>query len=312
VGKEVPLISKRGRLVLALSANQTLSSGTHIIAKGAMLTMNPLAVALLRFLAASAAFLLLFGIRRKGRGVARRDWPAFLLLGFLAVPLNQGFFLFGLAHSTPSHASLLYALTPLVVLLMARRILHEEGFVAKLAGIAIAFLGVAVILLERGLRHEMAVLRGDLMILVAVFAWSGYTVLSKRLLARYGAIRVTGWSIIAGTLLTLPALAIPEAVPPLGTIRSSVWAAIAYLAIVTSVVAYALWSYALRHMDASKVAVTTNTQPVLTAILSWLLFRERFTPAFLIGALLILAGVTWVQTRRTALPSRDALSLESV
>ena len=273
--------------------------------------MNPLAVALLRFVAASAAFLILFRVRREGRGIARRDWPAFLLLGFLAVPMNQGFFLFGLAHSTPSHAALLYALTPLVVLLFARRILHEEGFVGKLIGIVVAFAGVAVILLERGLRQEMAVLKGDLLILVAVFAWGAYTVLSKRLLVRYGPMAVTGWSIIAGTMLTIPAFAIPGAVPPLGSVSLSIWAAIAYLAIATSVIAYPLWSYALRHMDASKVAVTANTQPILTALLSWLLFRERFTPGFLVGALLILAGVTWVETRRTGAPAGAAIPVET-
>ena len=56
--------------------------------------------------------------------------------------------------------------------------------------------------------------------------------------------------------------------------------------------------YALRHLEASKVAITTNFQPILTGVLSWVFFRERFTPGFIIGAVLVLAGVTWVETRR--------------
>lgn len=252
------------------------------------------------------------GFRRGGPvRVERRDWPAFLLLGFLVVPVNQGCFLFGLARSTPSHAALLYALTPLVVLLFARKLLLEEGLVAKLAGILAAFAGVAVILLERGLRHEMALLSGDLLLLVAVVAWAAYTVLSKRLLARYDPMTVTGWSIISGTLLCLPALFLPGAIPPLASIPAGVWGAIAYLAVGTSVVAYPLWSYALRHMDASKVAITANIQPILTAALSWLLFRERFTPGFFVGAALILAGVTWVETRRTGLARADVVPVEA-
>jgi drug/metabolite transporter (DMT)-like permease len=284
-------------LALALAGTQLLSSGTHLIAKGAMLLLNPLSVALLRFLAASAVLFAFLRLRPTPERVARRDWPAFLLLGFLVVPMNQGFFLFGLARSTPSHASLLYALTPLVVLLFARRLLREERFVEKLAGTLVAFGGVSVILLERGLRREMGLLIGDLLILVAVFAWAGYTVLSKRLLTRYDPMTVTGWSIISGTLLTLPALLVPGAIPPLSSISAPTWGAIAYLSVATSVIAYPLWSYALRHMDASKVAITTNTQPILTAALSWILFREKFTPGFLLGAVLILAGVTWVETR---------------
>lgn len=244
-------------------------------------------------------------------GVERRDWPAFLLLGFLVVPVNQGFFLFGLSRSTASHASLLYALTPLVVLLFARRLLREEGLAAKLIGILAAFAGVAVILLERGLRHEMGLLSGDLLILVAVVAWAAYTVLSKRLLVRYDPMTVTGWSIICGTILCLPALLIPGAIPPLRSITAPAWGAIAYLAVGTSVIAYPLWSYALRHMDASKVAITTNTQPILTAAFSWLLFGERFTPGFFVGAGLILAGVTWVEMRRPSVARATIVPVEA-
>jgi drug/metabolite transporter (DMT)-like permease len=268
-------------------------------------------VALLRFVSAS---LVLFGYLRFRTGLARverRDWPAFLLLGLLVVPVNQGCFLFGLARSTASHASLLYALTPLVVLLFARRLLREEGLAAKLAGILAAFAGVAVILLERGLRHEMGLLKGDLLILVAVFSWAAYTVLSKRLLVRYDPMTVTGWSIISGTLLCLPALFVPGAIPRLETIPIGAWGAIAYLSVGTSVIAYPLWSYALRYMDASKVAVTTNTQPILTAALSWLLFREQFTPGFFIGAALILAGVTWVETRRPSVARATVVPVEA-
>jgi drug/metabolite transporter (DMT)-like permease len=111
---------------------------------------------------------------RRGRTrIERRDIPRLLLLGLLAVPLNQGFYLFGLTRSTPSHGALLYALTPLVVLLLAGRILHERGLWAKLAGVLMAFAGVVVILLSAGSREARA-LTGDVMLLVAVFAWALY------------------------------------------------------------------------------------------------------------------------------------------
>lgn len=282
----------------ALVVNQLISSGTHLIAKGAMLAASPLTIALLRFLGASGTLLLYQRIRASPQRIERRDWPMLVLLGFLVVPVNQGCFLFGLSRSTASHAALLYALTPLVVLLFARGLLREGYLIAKMIGILVAFVGVALILLERGLRHEMAVLGGDLLILVAVFAWALYTVLSKALLRRYDAMTVTTWAIVSGTVLSLPALLIPGAIPRLSTVPAAVWGAILYLSIGTSVIAYPLWSYALRHMDASKVAITTNTQPILTAVLSWIFFHERFTPGFLLGAALIMAGVTWVETRR--------------
>lgn len=282
---------------MALAANQILSSATHLFAKSAVVALGALPVALIRFLLASAA---LWGWQR-ARGVGgidRKDWPRVLFLGFLVVPVNQGFFLFGMVHSTPSHASLLYALTPLVVFLLARAMIGERTPWSALVGIAIAFGGVVLILTEHGLKREMDVMGGDLLILVAVFAWALYTVLSKPLLARYDAMAVTSGVIVSGTIMTLPAFFIPGAVPPLSSIPLPIWGAILYLAIVTSAIAYPLYMYALRHLDTAKVAVAQNTQPIITSFLSWLVFREKFTGVFFLGAALILAGVTWVETRR--------------
>jgi drug/metabolite transporter (DMT)-like permease len=260
--------------------------------------LGALPVALVRFVIASAT---LAGWQRLrgGGGIERRDWPRVALLGFLVVPMNQGFFLFGMVHSTPSHAALLYSLTPLVVFLLARWMIRERTPWSALAGIVVAFLGVVLILTERGLKREMAVLGGDLLILVGVLAWALYTVLSKPLLARYDPLTVTTGAIVSGTLMALPAALVPGALAPLGHASAPIWGAVLYLAIGTSVIAYPLYMYALRHLDAAKVAVAQNTQPILTAILSWLVFRERFTGPFVAGAALILAGVTWVETRRT-------------
>lgn len=269
-----------------------------MVAKGALAAIGPLPVALLRFSGASVALLLHRRFLAGSCGIARGDVARLCLLGFLSVPMNQGFFLFGLSRSTPSHASLLYALTPLVVLLLAGRMLGEKNIWPKLAGIAVAFAGVVIILLERGLKHEVSVLAGDALILVAVFAWSLYSVLSKPLLQRYDAMTVTTWSIVSGTILCLPAFLIPGAIPNLFSIGPGIWAAILYLAVGTSAIAYPLWLYALRNLEASKVAITTNVQPILTAILSWIFFHERFTPGFVVGAVLILGGVTWVETRK--------------
>lgn len=294
-----PSIRSSRRVAAALASNQVLASATHLLAKGAVSALGPLPVALLRFMIASTALGAWHALRR-AKSIERRDWGRIALLGFLAVPMNQGFFLFGMSRSTPSHASLLYALQPLVMFPLARAVIREKTPWSSLAGILVAFAGVLCVLAERGLRHEMEVLTGDLLILVGVVAWSLYTVLSKPLLARYDAMTVTTAAIVTGTVMALPALAIPGALPTFRAVTPATWGAILYLAIGTSAIAYPLYMYALRHLDTAKVAIAQNTQPILTAILSWLAFGERFTPLFFVGAALVLAGVTWVETRRSA------------
>jgi len=291
-------IDTRKRVVLALIVNQLLSTGTHLVGKATLNAIGPLPTALLRFSVASVTLLALHFLRPHRERIAREDIPKILWVGFLAVPVNQGFFLFGLSQSTASHAALLYALTPLVVLLLARRFLHEGHAGEKLIGVAAAFAGATLIFLDRGLARELSVMRGDLLISVAVIAWAIYSVASKELLERYDPMTLTTWALVSGTVMSLPAALIPGAIPPLHALTPAVWAGILYLGVGTSVVAYALWFYALRALEASKVAITTNAQPVLTSALSWFLFRDRFGPAFFAGAALILGGVIWVETRK--------------
>ncbi|MGZ6029495.1 MAG: EamA family transporter, partial [Myxococcaceae bacterium] len=66
---------------------------------------------------------------------------------------------------------------------------------------------------------------------------------------------------------------------------------ILYLALLTSVVSYLLWYWALGRTDASKVAVFSNLQPVATAVAAWLVLGERIGWEVGVGGVLVLAGV---------------------
>ncbi len=273
--------------------HSAISAGTYLAAKRALAELSPFELGLVRFALAAACFTALL-LRRPPR-VSRRDLAALAGLGFVAVPLNQGFFLAGLALSTPGHAALLYALTPVFVFVLARLRLGERAGPVKLGGIALAFAGVVVVLFSRGLVRlsaaERAALAGDLLLLGAVVAWAVYVVLGKPYAERYGAVPATGLSLVAGTLLYLPfGVAVAdwrhfEALSAVG------WATVAYLVALTSVVAYLVYYAALARAEASRVAIWSNLQPVLTAVLAWALYGERLTAAFLAGGAMVLAGV---------------------
>ena len=230
--------------------------------------------------------------------MAKTEWRAYLWAGFLGVALNQIAFLGGLALTLPSHAALLYALTPTVVLLLAWARGQERPGPRKLGGLALAFSGVLVVLsgwAGAGALPPRWIL-GDLMVLVAVVAWAAYTVVSRPLVQKHGAQRATTLSILFGLaifaplgLLGLPGLVV-AAVPPMA------WVGLVYLGLMTSVVSYLLWFHALSMKEPSRVAIATNGQPVATALLAWVFYSQPITPAFAVGAVLVLGGVLLTQT----------------
>jgi len=277
---------------LVMLLHSVIAAGTFLAAKRLLDELPPWEVALARFTLAGVVFAGLLWHRRVR--IPRQDLLGLAALGFVAVPLNQGFFLVGLSLSTPGHAALLYALTPIFVFLIARLRLGERATALKLLGIGVAFAGVTIVLLARGsvaLGGSRRMLLGDLLILLAVVAWALFAVGGKRYAEKYGAVAATSAAIVAGTVLYLPVGLVLSDLSRFARLSALGWASLGYLVVLTSVVAYLLYYWALSRSEATRVAIWSNLQPVLTAFLAWAVYGERLTGPFLAGGAMVLAGV---------------------
>jgi drug/metabolite transporter (DMT)-like permease len=283
---------KKGPVVhLMMLLHSAISAGTYLAAKRGLVELGPFELALVRFALAAGIYVAL--LLRARRAIERRDWPRLALAGLVGVTVNQTLFLSGMRLTSPGHGALIYALTPVFVFLLAWSRLGERATPTKVGGILLAFLGTAVVLLSRGLRELSAdsALGGDLLVLLAVLAWSLYTVISKPLAEKYGAIVTTGWALVLGAIIYLPlGLALGD-LSRLPTLSRGGWGAVLYLAVVTNAVSWLIYAWALSRTEASRVAVWSNLQPVLTALLAWSLYGEQLTPQFVAGGALVLTGV---------------------
>src|SRR5262249_3423879 len=251
-----------------------------------------------RYLISPAIFLCILAVLPGPMWPPRYALRTVTFLGLLAGPLNQGLFFWGIAHSTPAHGALLYALTPLGVYLYALARGRERASSRAGIGILLGCSGLLVLLLAHGSGALSGVFVGDLLILGAVVAWVIYTAEGKPFIGEFGAVRATAWSLIAGTLWMSPLA--PFVLEPTLVWGSSaeVKGLILYLALLSSVASYLLWYWALGRTEASKVAIFNNLQPVATAIASWLVLGERIGWEVGVGGALVLIGVRLTQARR--------------
>jgi drug/metabolite transporter (DMT)-like permease len=272
--------------------HSALSAGTYIAGKRALSELSPFELAITRFLLAAVVHAIVLW-RAKVR-FERRDLPALAALGVVAVAVNQPLFLAGLALSTPGHAALLYATTPIFVFLLERLRGRERATQLKVVGIALAFAGTVVVLAGRGLLGMAGardVLAGDLLLLLAVVAWAIYAVGGRAYAAKYGGLFTGSFTLVAGTIACAPlGLAFLD-VGRLRTLTAPAAASLVYLVVVTSVVAWLIYYWALGRAEASRVAVWSNLQPVLTALLAWAMYGEALTGPFLAGGAMVVAGV---------------------
>jgi len=138
---------RRGTVYLLMALHVVFSATNYVLAKSAATLFLPVE-ALTMARAALAALLLvaLTGTLIPRPRFSPREWFHIVFLGLLLVPLNQYLFLRGLKDTAPGHAALLYAMTPLGVLLLQAAIARRFPAAVKCAGILIAFAGVLVVM----------------------------------------------------------------------------------------------------------------------------------------------------------------------
>ena len=282
-------------IYFVLLFQQFIASGTHIIAKVVVQDVEPFTLTLLRSILAAAGFGMIALFRRTRFQFDRSDYPLLLVLSFLAVPVNQFLFLLAMKYTVPTNAALFYSATPALVLFVSYLARHEVVTWEKGLGVAIAFGGILLIVFEKGIDLQSEMLFGNVLLLIAVIAWVFYTVLGRKLIVRYGAFTTSSFTMIIGGLMFLPIGLFKLKWATLTSLSVGDWGSLLYLALGTSIISYWIWYYALGKVAASKVAIFSNIQPILTTILAIILLNQAITPHFVIGGTVALAGVVLAQ-----------------
>ena len=268
-----------------------LWSLNYIAGKIALRTMDPITVACFRLVLAACVMLPIYFAQPKRTPLKAVDiWP-FTYLGVLGVILNQGLFTVGLNFTTSDHSAVIIAIGPIFVLLFARALKLEVFTAGKILGMAISFFGVFLLETEHGSPTNSPFLLGDLITFGGVLGFSAYAVLGKRIVAKYDAIAMNTFNLVASAILLLP-LTIRQGMHlNWKGVGLSGWLGMIYMALGSSIGAYTIFYWLLRYMSASRVAVLSYFQPVVVIVLSVIFLSEHPTRNLLGGTALVLLGV---------------------
>jgi drug/metabolite transporter (DMT)-like permease len=236
------------------------------------------------------------------RGFTLRDYWTFFYLGFLGVSINQICFTTGLKYTSVSHSAVIVGLGPIYTLVLAVLFKQETLSWRKAAGMAVSLAGIALMVSEAGGSSGGPSLRGDAITMAGSLGFATYVVLGKRVAGKYDSLTMTAFNHFAGALIVLP-LAI-RGVRTLGreggwgSIPWSGWAALAYMAIFSSALAYVFYFWLLRYLEASQLAAFTYLLPVVATVLGIFWLGEKGTWGQLVGGTVALGGVYWIEAGR--------------
>lgn len=296
-----------------MALHVVLAAVNYVLAKGATQHFASMGALTMTRAAMSAVLLLVLAYTVIPRpSFTPREWLRIAILGVLLVPLNQYVFLVGLRDTAPGHAALLYAMTPLGVLLLQSALSRRAPPLMKWVAVLVALAGVVVIMRPWATDdpHFREIRTGDAWIAVGAVVWVVATLATVPLVRKHDPRTVTAWSLIVGAVMLLPFTAGEVASTDFAALPAAAWWGLASLVVLASVVMMLLWNALLRHLHPVEVSVCTNAQPVVTAALTaslfalgWPVADADFGGPFWAGTALVVTGVALAQR-----PARPAVA----
>ena len=284
-------LSNQGYLLVAITA--IAWSGNAIVGRGVVDIVPPIGLAFWRWSAALPIFLVIaWPYLRRDLPLLREHWKIVVLLSLLSISIYNTFIYQGLTTTTAINSFLINTSRPVIIVLLSLMIFREKITAIMAAGLMLAFLGTGVIII----RGDLAVLKtfqfnsGDLWIFVATIAWALYTVLYPKRPDVHQA-SLLAISVFMGLIFITPFYIWETLTVGPVPIRAETFGGVAYLAVISSAVAYMTYNRAVEVIGPNKAGLTSYLLPVFGSALAILILNEVFQIFHGIGFALIVAGV---------------------
>ncbi|MFM8745926.1 MAG: DMT family transporter [Aestuariivirga sp.] len=231
-------------------------------------------------------------------GVRQIAWADWLRIIIAALAGNLGYQVlaaYGMQGVPASWTGLIFGLEPVFIALFAVLLAGERLTPWLVAGICVALLGTAALMLGSTLTPSGDVsLLGLLLVTLSTMGWGIYTVVIRPASRKYGALPVACLA-IAISALPMPLFVRADLPQTLVAMDATAWLAVGFVVVFATFMSTALWNYALAHMESSIAGMFLYVQPVVAALGGVLLLGERITWPLLLGGGLIILGVAIAQ-----------------
>jgi drug/metabolite transporter (DMT)-like permease len=282
-----------------LAFSNLLWSGNWVIGRALREAFDPISLNFWRWLVAILV-MAPFAVAAVDFRVVRRHWGFYSLLALTGVAGFQCLVYLGLESTTAINAVLINAAGPLFFILCSWILEREKASARQIAGMIVSFLGIVVIVCQGDL-GRLALLefhRGDLWILIAMPLWGLYSVLLKRCPPEVRGIAFAFVIAVIGVALLLPFYALYPMKRPAGIPGGTEVAAVLYVAIAASVIAFLCWNRGVRIVGANAAGFTLPLLPAFGTVLAIVLLGESFHAFHAAGIATILAGVALATYRK--------------
>jgi len=228
-----------------------------------------------------------------------KDLAYFALLGFIGITFHQWLQSTALQTSQAGTTAWIVATTPIYIALLGWLFLKERLGWLRVAGIALATLGVLLVVTKgylASLVQGSFGAPGDILILLSALNWAVFSVISRHALKNHPAARMMFFVMLFGWLFSSILFFSGPGLRQVRQLTLNGWLGIGFLGIFCSGLAYIFWYDGLQVIPASQVGVFLYLEPLVTVVVAAIVLGEPLLLATLLGGAIILSGV-WLVNR---------------
>jgi drug/metabolite transporter (DMT)-like permease len=281
--------------VLALLAAVAIWGVTMVITRSALESTGPFTILAARFIIGFA--LLVPFARRRGFRMKMVVRPVFIAFGAIGIVAHNGLETIGLQFTSAGSGALVIAAVPAVTAAMSIVMLKEKVGKMQAFGIAISIGGVALVSGSSSGVAGSAEPFGNFLVFLGVVAWGLYTVQGKRLVTDLPSLVITTAGMGAAVGMLVPMAVTEVALTGVPQVAPVAALGIVYLGVMASGIAYALWNYALNHVDAAAAGPFANLVPVI-GLVAAVMAGESTSPIQLLGGAVVAIGLSLSESAR--------------
>ncbi|MFE7083973.1 DMT family transporter [Priestia megaterium] len=255
----------------------------------------------------AASVLLLYVLIRKPKllKIEVRDIKYFLGTGICSIVFFNWCYFTAIKETSVAVASILLYTAPAFVIIISRILFKELITVNKIYSLIVALLGCILVVGGASTHNQSISSYGLLLGLGSGFGYSLYSIFSKIALTKYTVVTITTYTFVVASIVIVPISGIWNSLPLL--IKPTDYFYALGLGVLSTVLAFGLYSLGLVFVESSKASIVAVIEPVVATLIGVLIFGESLTIWQISGILLIVFSVFLVQgkVRKVAKPNLE-------
>lgn len=286
--------------VAVLCAN--LIFGLNIPISKALLSqwMTPFGYMASRTLVATIIFWIIQSFLPKEK-VSPKDLAIIAMGGIMGFVVSQSLTAVSLQYTSPVYFSLIVALSPLVVMLLAAVFLKEPITGKKMAGVVLGIAGALLMIaqIDNSVSGKNN-LWGIFLAVISVTAFSVYLIIIRSVAQKYTTVTQMKWMFLFAAIILVPLGCTEYSEQALFSASwgwTGVWE-LAFVAILATSVAYFLTPFGMKYLRATTVSVYMNLQPIVSSVAAICVGQDNFSWDKPLAEVLVIARAYVVSTSR--------------